>query len=235
MLKLPRLFRLREHDGHRTIVITIPVPKLHTRRFMHKLRLDYGFSIGLIIAGLTGLAINLIPLNDTTETHVASVVEPVQSANVSPGMNRSIPTRLEIPAIGVSTDLIILGKNTDGTLETPKEYNIAGWYEYSPTPGEIGPAIITGHVDNYLGPAMFYNLKDLVQGSTVKITRDDGTIANFVVDEVKVFDQKAFPTEEVYGNIDHSGLRLITCGGNYDVLSGKYSHNVVVYATYTKT
>lgn len=200
---------------------------------MSKLRLDYGFSIVLIAAGLVGTTVNLLPLPDTTDSKASSVVQPVESAPASVAMHRAIPTNLEIPAIEVLTDLITLGKNEDGTLETPEQYDVAGWYKYSPTPGEIGPAIITGHVDNYLGPAVFFNLKYLAPGSAIKVSRDDGSVADFIVDRVEVFDQNAFPTQEVYGNIDYAGLRLITCGGNYDVLSGRYSHNVVVYASYT--
>jgi hypothetical protein len=34
----------------------------------------------------------------------------------------------------------------------------------------------------------------------------------------------------VYGNIDHAGLRLITCGGTFNRITRHYSHNTVVYA-----
>ena len=40
----------------------------------------------------------------------------------------------------------------------------------------------------------------------------------------------AFPTERVYGDIDHAGLRLITCGGEFDRAARSYRENVVVYA-----
>jgi hypothetical protein len=39
-----------------------------------------------------------------------------------------------------------------------------------------------------------------------------------------------FPTEAVYGQIDHAGLRLITCGGAYDAARRKYLDNIVVFA-----
>ncbi len=223
MLNSAKRFFLREPDRYRTIVKTIRLPRL---------RLDYGFSIVLIVAGLLGATVNLLPSPETKETRVSSVIEPAQDNTTNPSVDRAIPTRLEIPTIGVSTDLITLDKNADGTLETPDRYDIAGWYKYSPTPGEIGPAIITGHVDTYLGPAVFFDLKELQQGNPVRVTRDDGSVVDFVVDKIEVFDQDAFPTQEVYGNIDYAGLRLITCGGNYNVLSGRYSHNVVVYASY---
>jgi sortase (surface protein transpeptidase) len=151
------------------------------------------------------------------------------------GMARSIPTRLEIPDAGVATDLIQLGQNEDGTLETPTDYVHAGWYKYSPTPGEIGPAVITGHVDNYLGPAVFFYLKELQPGQPIHITREDGTVANFKVDRVELFAQDAFPTQDVYGNIDYPGLRLITCGGTFNAFTGHYNDNIVVYATFVSS
>jgi hypothetical protein len=38
-----------------------------------------------------------------------------------------------------------------------------------------------------------------------------------------------FPSDAVYGNIDHAGLRLITCGG-LDPRTRKFTENVVVFA-----
>jgi len=126
--------------------------------------------------------------------------------------------------------LIKLGKNPDGSLATPERYDIAGWYEFAPTPGETGPAIIVGHVDNYLGPAVFFNLKSLHPGQSIFVTREDKQVVEFRVDSVELFDQQSFPTNAVYGNIDYPGLRLITCGGAFNPLTGHYSHNTVVYA-----
>ncbi|MEO5499778.1 MAG: class F sortase, partial [Candidatus Saccharimonadales bacterium] len=109
--------------------------KVRVPRFLNKLRLDYGFSILLIVAGLLGTAVNLFPPSDVTNTQVSSATLPAQEIIANPSMSPAIPNHLEIPAIGVSTGLITLGKNTDGTLETPDAYDVAGWYKYSPTPG----------------------------------------------------------------------------------------------------
>ena len=45
------------------------------------------------------------------------------------------------------------------------------------------------------------------------------------------YPKRAFPTAAVYGDIDHAGLRLITCGGAFDRSAGSYEDNVVVYAS----
>ena len=53
----------------------------------------------------------------------------------------------------------------------------------------------------------------------------------FEVTGVRRFPKKRFPTELVYGNTDHAALRLITCGGAFDVSTGHYVDNIVVFAS----
>jgi hypothetical protein len=48
---------------------------------------------------------------------------------------------------------------------------------------------------------------------------------------VKTVPKSDFPTLEVYGNLDHSGLRLITCGGEFDPDARSYESNVIVFAS----
>jgi hypothetical protein len=54
----------------------------------------------------------------------------------------------------------------------------------------------------------------------------------FRAERVAAYPKDQFPTEAVYGNIDHPGLRLITCGGEFDHHAGSYVDNIVVYATF---
>jgi sortase (surface protein transpeptidase) len=147
-------------------------------------------------------------------------------------LGRSSPIRLQIPAIGVDTALLTLGLRADGTLEVPPlDAAEAGWYEHSPTPGELGPAILLGHVDSArTGPGVFHDLPALVPGDRITVGRADGGSVAFAVDRVERYPKAAFPTAEVYGDIDHAGLRLITCGGVFDREAGRYLDNVVVYA-----
>lgn len=145
---------------------------------------------------------------------------------------RSMPVELRIPAINLEVKSMQVGRLDDGTMETPPVLErVVGWYKYSPTPGELGPSVIAGHVDSYTGPSVFWRLHELKVGDGVEIKRADGSVAKFRVDAVQKFDQKAFPTNAVYGNIDHSGLRLITCGGIFNKVEGQYSHNTVVFAS----
>ena len=47
---------------------------------------------------------------------------------------------------------------------------------------------------------------------------------------VSLFEKDSFPTKLVYGNIDKSVLRLITCGGSFNSRSGHYEDNIVAFA-----
>ena len=144
-------------------------------------------------------------------------------------MGRSEPIRLRIPAIGVNSSLMELGLQSDGSLEVPPDAVPAGWFTGSPTPGELGPAIIAGHVRWNGTPGVFEHLTDLKVDDVVDIARQDGTTAGFRVTRIEHFAKSAFPTDAVYGNIPRAGLRLITCGG-LDPDTNNYEENVVVFA-----
>jgi sortase (surface protein transpeptidase) len=108
----------------------------------------------------------------------------------------------------------------------------AGWYRYSPSPGQLGPAVILGHVDSTeYGPGVFFRLGDLRPGDTLTVARTDRIAATFRVDRVVSYPKNQFPTLEVYGNTSDAELRLITCGGAYDSSARSYLDNIVVYAS----
>jgi len=151
-----------------------------------------------------------------------------------PLLPASAPTRVEIPAIGVSSALLQLGLNADHTVQVPPLAldSKAGWYRGSPTPGQLGPSLILGHVDSAeYGPGVFFRLGALKPGQTVTVTRADGIAAVFRIDRVASFPKNHFPTLEVYGNTDNAQLRLITCGGTFDFSARSYESNIVVFAS----
>ena len=147
-------------------------------------------------------------------------------------LSESAPTRLRIPTIKIDASFVELGLAADNTIQVPKSFTEVGWYTHGPTPGELGPAIVLGHVDSrLLGPAVFFYLGQLKPGDMVEIDREDGSTAVFRVDKLEKYSQDDFPAELVYGNIDHAGLRLITCSGTYDRAEKRYDQNLVVYAS----
>lgn len=150
------------------------------------------------------------------------------------GLDRSEPVAIAIPRIRVDATLGQAGIGPDGRIEVPPvgpTYDQPAWYRYSPTPGEEGPAVIEGHLDTPEGkPSVFYYLAQLEPGNEIDVTRADGKILTFVITQVGRYAKADFPTDAVYGNLDHPGLRLLTCGGSLDE-NGNYRDNVVVFAT----
>jgi LPXTG-site transpeptidase (sortase) family protein len=157
-------------------------------------------------------------------------------AAAATGPSRSLPTAIDVPAIEARSSLVPLGLNADKTVEVPPvdQPLQAGWYEYGPTPGEIGPAVILGHIDGDHRKGIFWRLRELKAGDPVHIDRADGGRLTFTVTKVDQIAKKSFPTEAVYGNTDEPELRLITCGGAYDAASRNYQDNVIVYAELTR-
>jgi sortase (surface protein transpeptidase) len=142
----------------------------------------------------------------------------------------SPPVRVEIPAIGVSSRLVRLGLNADGTMEVPGDYDLAGWFTGGAMPGQDGPAVISGHVDSRSGPAVFYRLEDLGPGDTVRVLRADGDWLAFRVTGSARYAKAEFPTDAVFGPVTGPVLRLVTCGGPFDRSTGHYLDNLVVTA-----
>lgn len=147
-----------------------------------------------------------------------------------PALDSSTPVRVTVPRIDVSSPLVALGLDASGSMEVPQDPAVAGWYALGPTPGALGPAVIAGHVTWDQAPAIFYRLASLRRGDDVDVAREDGTTAAFRVTRVASFPKTRFPTTAVFGPTGYAGLRLITCGGDYDSSAHRYLHNVVVYA-----
>jgi hypothetical protein len=154
--------------------------------------------------------------------------EPVLAGVVDADAAR--PRRIRVPAIGVSAKVIPLGLKKDGTIQTPKAWGEAGWYEPGPEPGERGPAVVVGHVDSKSGPAVFYRLRALRRGDVISIDRRDGTVVRFSVQRLERWPKSDFPTRRVYGPTVGAALRLVTCGGAFNFSTGHYVDNTIVYA-----
>lgn len=160
------------------------------------------------------------PAAPTSSSPAAAVAEATTAA----------PVRLLVPDIGVDTDLMELGLQADGSLEVPQTGFPAGWFTGAPMPGAIGPAVMAGHVDWAGEPGVFYDLRELEPADLITIARADGSSVVFAVTSVEQFAKDEFPTDAVYGDLDHPGLRLITCGGSFDPAERSYSDNIVVFA-----
>jgi hypothetical protein len=204
--------------------------------------------LGLVVAGLAGCTGGR-PAVEPTAQVVPSTSGPAQPATTAPaaGPTRttevvdfplrswrrlppSPPVRLEIPAIGVSSPLVRLGLNRDGTMQVPGNFQLAGWFTGGPQPGQLGPAVVAGHVDSRTGPAVFYRLSQLRPGDRIRVVRADRQAVEFQVESLASYPKQALPGEQVYGASTAPSLRLITCAGDFDRARRSYRDNLVVSA-----
>jgi sortase (surface protein transpeptidase) len=193
----------------------------------------------LVTLGLVGTlffalqVMNVKALEPTKTFGLSALAKYDSRLRVYPSLKGSVPTYISIPAQNINAPVITVGKASDGSIQMPPVLQwTTGWYQYSPTPGQIGPSIIVGHVDNYKNISVFWRLRYLVAGNLINITRADGSTAVFKVTALQQFPQNTFPSAEVYGNIPNAGLRLITCGGTFSTATESYDQNTVVYATF---
>ena len=188
----------------------------------------------MMATGLIGITFFSLSLTtpQKLEPRVSSVISPTVHAAPRPvSLKPSQPTSIKIEKVGIDAPITAVDLNSDGSLAVPSDPSATGWYDKSPTPGEIGPAVIDGHVDYINDIAVFWRLREITPGDIIEIDRADNSKVKFVVNDLKQFPQDNFPTNEVYGNIGYAGLRLITCGGVFNTSTRHYSDNTVVFAT----
>ncbi|MGW1886517.1 class F sortase [Streptomyces sp. NPDC001970] len=149
----------------------------------------------------------------------------------------SQPSKVEIPSIGITAPVVARGLDATGAVDPPPYAmpQTVGWFGTGTLPGTAGAALFVGHVDTETEPAVFYGLSAARPGQKVRVTRTDGSVAEFTIDDVQVFSRDRFDAQKVYGvrQPGRAELRLITCGGDYDSDSRSYTANVVVSAYLT--
>jgi sortase (surface protein transpeptidase) len=192
---------------------------------------------GLVVVGVRGHDSALV---DPSASRVAAPSSTSRSASASASASstapvaaaaRSAPVELRIPAIGLTVAVSALGLNPDRTVQVPTDFQRPGWFQLGPSPGQLGSAVILGHVDSYKGPAVFFRLRALEKGDSVEVALADGVVTHFVVTEVATYPKEAFPAQQVYGSRGYGALQLVTCGGEFDRVARSYRSNVVAYTS----
>lgn len=141
------------------------------------------------------------------------------------------PARVRVPVAGIDVGTERLRLDDRGRLRAPRAWQRAGWWAAGPAPGDVGPAVLAGHVDSPTGPAAFTGLGAVRPGDLVVVERVDGSTVRFAVDRSAVVAKDDFPTAAVYGPTPDRQLRLVTCDGPYLSDAGGYQANLVVWAS----
>lgn len=123
---------------------------------------------------------------------------------------------------------------TDGVMENPTGPWVVSWYKQTAELGEAGNVVMAGHVDYWdVGPAVFFNLKDLAEGDEIRVTGEDGSDYAYAVEWLETFDVADLTSEtiaDIVGPTPEQSLTLITCGGEFDYATGEYLSRMVVRA-----
>ena len=142
------------------------------------------------------------------------------------------PVRLQIPTINVDAAVEQVGLDPQGRMAAPVRTDEVGWYQPGAAPGDVGNAVIDGHLDWYTGPAVFQRLGKLKVGDQITVLREDGTKAKFTVDSTSVMPYDA-STDALFIKTGAPSLTLITCAGAWDRQRGTYLQRLVVHSSLT--
>jgi hypothetical protein len=204
-----------------------------------------GLALGAVLAGVGVLALRrsaravplavalgvaLLPAPAAASGDVVTTVATAARGLPVPGA--PAPVRVRVPAVGIDGPLTAVGLD-GGALVPPDDVQAAGWFAGGPAPGDVGPAVLAGHVNGGGRDGLFAHLDEVAVGDEVLVTGADGVVRRFTVTAVDRYPKGAFPTDAVYGSTTGAELRLITCGGAFDPVAHSYLENVVVSARLT--
>lgn len=178
-----------------------------------------------LVAGVTGAIVLAPSSSQGVSTRFATSTGEVSNVQAS------VPVRVDISRLELSAPVDKVGREDDGTMAVPEDFDRAGWYAGLESPGQTGTAVIVGHLDSETGPAAFARVPELGAGDEIVVALADTTTVRFVVERTEQYDKDRFPTIAVYAPADRPVLRLITCGGTFDKQRRQYTDNVVVYAS----
>lgn len=130
----------------------------------------------------------------------------------------ALPERLIIPKLGIDADIQHVGITKKGNMAAPNNFVDVSWYKFGTVPGELGSAVISGHVDNALGtPAVFYDLQKLSPGDEIQVKDENGRALRFKVvkKEIYPYNLTGPELEGIFNESGRARLNLITCAGTW--------------------
>lgn len=141
------------------------------------------------------------------------------------------PVAISIGSIALSAPVERVGYDQRrDEMEVPRSREIVGWYEHGPSPGQPGSAVLAAHVDWNGKEGAFYDLSDVVPGTMITVSFDDGSQRRFRAEALAQFSKPDLPVDRLFAKDGPAVLTLITCGGSFDRSAGSYRDNVVLQA-----
>jgi sortase (surface protein transpeptidase) len=144
------------------------------------------------------------------------------------------PTRLLVPSISVDAPVEPVGMDAQGRMGTPSQSSKVAWYRLGSAPGDVGDAVLAGHLDWTSGPAVFWYLGRMRKGDEITVVRSDGSSVKFVTDSSSTVPYDS-STDSLFTSDGPPSITLITCAGAWDRQRGTYLQRLVVHASLVAT
>ena len=155
---------------------------------------------------------------------------PLPEKNVPTSASEERPISLSIPKIGVDAKIQEVGITQKGNMATPNNFMDVGWYKFGTVPGDMGSAVMAGHVNNEVGlSAVFGKLGDLAEGDDIYVTMEKDKQLHFKVTKTKTYNFDA-SGKEVFGENNAKLLKLVTCTGSWVEKLKTHDERLVVSA-----
>jgi predicted small lipoprotein YifL len=199
------------------------------------------FCTALVILALAGCGQAgpvVKPRTAATQTSQQPVVTPSPATVAS-------PQQLIIAKIGLDAPVVGLGPDANGAMQAPRGkpandpiWTQVYWWNVGATPGQVGNAVIAGHINRSDGsPSTFTSLDRLVVGDSIQIVDVSGVTRTFVVMEKRAVSAYASGgndpiINDIFGPALTANLNLLTCWGKWD--GKQYNQRLLVRAVLQK-
>jgi sortase A len=162
---------------------------------------------------------------------IVSVPVGQAAGDLPPVEHGALPERLLVPSIGVDAPVHVVGLDEEGGMASPDGPEPVGWYTFSPTPGNPGNTVFSGHRDWRTGvTAVFWRLGELVPGDRLSVVLADGNAVSYEVVLSVLVGENDMTVGEIVGQTEEEIITLITCEGVFDAETKNYNLRRVVWA-----
>lgn len=165
-------------------------------------------------------------------TNFAVTPAPTSTPSAVPASDAPI-ARLVIAKAEIDAPVVVKGVDENNVMETPDGPTDVAWYDFSAKPGFGSNAVFSGHLDyRDYGPAVFWNLNDLVAGDQVEVRLVDGTVYAYRVVSSETFsaEMAGEQVQNIVGATPREIVTLITCAGTFNSSTGQYDKRLIVRA-----
>ncbi len=164
-------------------------------------------------------------------------IRPAAEAREAAAAPRGVtPITIQIDKAAVDAPIERVQIDENGVMENPTGPWVVSWYEDLAAPGEGSNAVMSGHVGYWTtGPAVFWNLSQLVPGDDIRVYGEDDTVFEYAVEWLRnyvVAEMEPEDLNEIVRDTGEEALTLITCAiGTWDEATQEYRERMVLRAT----